>query len=132
LAIDASKLTQSRVETQQETLDMIALIPNMNTMDWKVQQPILQELLSETDYLDVGVVDMDGEVQYSDGSVNNLGDREYVKKALAGESNVSDLIVSRVTNQVVLMNATPIYRDGEVVGALVGRRDGNTLSEITD
>lgn len=132
LAIDAAKLTQSRVETQQKTLDMIALVPNMNTMDWEIQQPILQELVSETDYLDVGVVNMDGEVQYSDGSVNNLGDREYVKKALAGEANVSDLIVSRVTNQVVLMNATPIHRDGEVVGALVGRRDGNTLSEITD
>ena len=30
------------------------------------------------------------------------------------------------------MYAAPIKRDGEVVGALVGRRDGNALSAITD
>src|SRR5690606_25695896 len=28
--------------------------------------------------------------------------------------------------------ATPIEMDGKIVGALIGRRDGNSLSEITD
>ena len=28
--------------------------------------------------------------------------------------------------------AAPIHNDGIVVGALIGRRDGNALSEITD
>jgi methyl-accepting chemotaxis protein len=30
------------------------------------------------------------------------------------------------------MYATPIERDGKVVGALIGSRDGNALSEVTD
>ena len=132
LANDASKLTASRVETQQRTLDMIALIPGINTMDWEIQNPILQGILSETNFLDIGVVDLNGNTKYLDGSEVQLDDREYVIKALAGQSNVSDVIVSRITNTVVMMNATPIRRDGEVVGALVGTRDGNTLSEIID
>ncbi|HCX63373.1 MAG TPA: methyl-accepting chemotaxis protein, partial [Clostridiales bacterium] len=132
LAEDSSKLTESRVEVQQKTLDMISLIPDMNTMDWEKQRPILQNVLDKTNFLAVGVVDLGGNVKYSDGTVNQLGDREYVKKALAGEPNVSDIIISRVTNEAVLMYATPIERNGRVVGALIARRDGNTLSEITD
>ncbi|WP_312811558.1 methyl-accepting chemotaxis protein [Sedimentibacter sp.] len=132
LAEDSSKLTESRVEVQQKTLDMISLIPDMNTMDWEKQRPILQNVLGKTNFLAVGVVDLGGNVKYSDGTVNQLGDREYVKKALAGEPNVSDIIISRVTNEAVLMYATPIERNGRVVGALIARRDGNTLSEITD
>ncbi|WP_312700825.1 methyl-accepting chemotaxis protein [Sedimentibacter sp.] len=132
LAEDSSKLTQSRVEVQQKTLDMISLMADMNTMDWVKQRPILQNVLGKTNFLALGVVDPDGNVKYSDGTVNQLGDREYVKKALAGEANVSDIIISKVTNEAVLMYATPIERNGTVVGALIGRRDGNTLSVITD
>ncbi len=132
MAKDASKITASRVETQQRTLDMIALTPGINTMDWEIQDPILREILSETNFLDIGVVDLNGNTKYSDGSEAELGDREYVIKALAGQSNVSDVIVSKVTNTLVLMDAAPIRRDGKIVGALVGRRDGNTLSEIID
>jgi len=132
LAKEASKVTASRVETQQRTLDMIALIPGVNTMDWEIQCPILQDILKETNFLDIGVVDLSGNTKYLDGTEAQMGDREHVIKALAGQSNVSDVIVSRITDTVVLMNATPIRRDGQVVGALVGRRDGNTLSEIID
>ncbi len=132
LSSDAAKLTVSRVETQQKTLDMIALIPDMNTMDWEKQEPILKNILGKTNFLALGVVDLKGDVKYSDGTVNQLGDREYVIKALAGEPNVSDIIISRVTNQAVLMFATPIERNGRVVGALIARSDGNSLSLITE
>lgn len=73
-----------------------------------------------------------GSVYYTDGTVSQLGDREYVKRTLNGEANVSDLIVSRLTNQLVLMFASPTKKDGRIVGALIGRRDGNCLSEITN
>lgn len=132
LTIDASKLTESRIETQLKTLEIISKINSIDTMSWEVQQPILQEQLKNTNFNAVAVVLPDGTANYTDGTVSQLGDREYVKKALNGEKNVSDLIVSKVTNEVVLMYAAPIEKDGKVVGALIGRRDGNALSEITD
>ena len=132
LAHDAAKITQSRVETQQKTLDMIALREDIQTMDWVIQQPILKRQVERTNFLDIAVVKPNGEAKYSDGTVSQLGEREYVKKALAGESNVSDLILSKVTNEVVLMYAAPIEKGGKIVGALVGRRDGNALSLIAD
>lgn len=99
-------------------------------MDWQLQQPILKKQLDKTDFLDMAVVDLDGTAYYTDGGTAQLGDREYIQKAFAGESNVSDLILSRVTDETVIMFATPIKRDGEVVGALIGRRDGNALTNI--
>lgn len=132
LASQGAALTMSRVETQLETLKMISLNEDIASMDWQIQQPILQRQLDKTDFLDIGVVDRNGNVRYSTGETSQLGDRDYIKKALGGQANVSDLIVSRVTNQVVLMYAAPIEKDGKVVGALIGRRDGNSLSEIVD
>ncbi|AFM02168.1 methyl-accepting chemotaxis protein [Desulfitobacterium dehalogenans ATCC 51507] len=132
LADDAARLTESRLEIQKKTLEMIALREDIQTMDWQVQQPILQRQVPNTNFLDIGVVQLDGTVNYSDGSTSQLGDRDYVKKALKRETNVSDLIISRVTNDRVIMYATPIIHDGQVVGALIGRRDGNALSLIAE
>jgi methyl-accepting chemotaxis protein len=132
LAEDAAKLTESRIETQQKTLDMIALIPEINSMNWEIQKPILESQLTKTNFSVLAVVYPDGNAFYSDGTTSQLGDRDYVQKALSGHANVSDLLLSKVTNEIVLMYASPIEKDGKVVGALVGRRDGNALSLITD
>lgn len=132
IAQDAAKLTVSRVETQKKAMEIISINHGIQSMNWEIQQPILQEQIKSTNFLVLGVVQPDGTTNYSDGSTAQLGDREYVKKALSGEINVSDLLVSKVTNTVVLMYAAPIKMDGKVVGALIGRSDGNALSEITD
>ena len=132
LAVEAARITESRIETQKKTLEMIAMQEDIQSMDWTVQQPILADLIEETNFLAIGVVQPDGTAYFPDGTTSQLGDRVHVQKAFNGEANVSDLLISRVTNELVLMYAAPIKRDGEVVGALVGRRDGNALSAITD
>lgn len=132
LANDAAKLSKSRVEVEAEVLKIIASTPGIDTMDWEVQKPILEKQLKSSNFLDIAVVTPDGNASYTDGSTSRLGDRAYVKKAFNGETNVSDLILSRVTNSVVLMYATPIEKNGRVVGVLIGRRDGNTLSMVAD
>jgi methyl-accepting chemotaxis protein len=132
LTEEAIKLTQSRIELKLRTLEMLSFMHGMNSMDWNEQQSILIEQLKNTGFMDIAVVQPDGNAYYSDGTISQLGDREYVINALNGEKNVSDVIISRVTNSAVLMYAVPIVRDGKIVGALIGRSDGNALSEITD
>lgn len=132
LADEAAKLSNSRVGVEKEVLKIIASTPGIDSMDWEVQEPILKKLLKETNFLDIAVISPDGNARYTGGTTSQLGDRAYVKKAFNGETNVSDLILSRVTNSVVLMYATPIEKNGRVVGVLIGRRDGNTLSLVAD
>lgn len=132
LAFEAGRITDSRLETQLLSLELLALNEEMQTMDWEKQQPLLQRQVAITNFMDIGVVQLDGTVYYSNGSTAQLGDRGYIQKALNGESNVSDPLLSRVTNEMVLMYATPIKNDGRILGALMGRRDGNALSLIAD
>ncbi len=132
LAGDASKLIISRIRQQEVVLKMLALNEDVETMDWEIQQPALKRQLSHTDFLDVAVIFPDGTAKYATGTVSNLGDRDYVKRAFQGEQVVSELLVSKVTNEVVLMYAHPIKNDGSIVGVLVGRRDGTVLSDIVE
>ncbi len=132
LAIEDSKLTESRLNIQKRTLEMLALNNVLQDMDWELQQPVLQALLPKTDFLDIAVVELDGTANYSDGTTSELGDREYVQKALKGKSAISDVLISKVTNEPVIMMATPIYKANKIVGALIGRRDGNALSMLVD
>ncbi len=132
LSFEAARLTNSRIETQKKILEMISLRADIQSMDWEIQKPILQRQVESTDFLDLAVVQLDGTAYYSGGNTSQLGDREYVQKALKGETNISDLLISKVTNDIVLMYATPIERDGKVIGALIGRREGEAVSKITD
>ena len=114
-------------------LKEVAARSQIQSMNFSYQQKMLTEEMEKLGYLDMAIVDMKGQAKYVIESTSaDLSDRAYVKKALVGEANVSDVLISKVTNQAVLMYAAPIYKDGFIVGAIIGRRDGNALTDITD
>ncbi len=132
MAQEGAKYVETRVASVIMVLATMALQEEIKSMDWEQQKVLLAEYLPATDFLELGVVSPDGTARYSDGSESQLGDREYIIKAFAGEGNISDVLISRVTNKPVTMVAVPIRREDQVVGVLIGRRDGTTLSAITN
>lgn len=132
-ANEASRYVERGFQVQLSILEAIAARPEIQSMDWEMQQAVLR---SESErlpqFLALGVADRTGMARYSDGSTVNIGDRNYFVGAMAGKSVVSDIIVSRVSNSLVLMYSVPIKSNGQVVGALIGRRDGAELSDVTD
>ncbi|NLJ77730.1 MAG: hypothetical protein GX329_00025, partial [Tissierellia bacterium] len=132
LTNEGAKLTQSRMETQMRALEMIAQRVDIQEMDWEKQRLVLSGQLERTGFIDMGVARPNGSTDYSSGGKAELGDRTYVQNALDGRTDVSDLVVSRVSNEIVMVYATPIERDGRVVGVLIGREDGNALSNIVE
>lgn len=132
-AQEASRYIDSYFDVHIKMLETMAQRPEIQSMDWEQQYPVLRgEAERLTQYLALGIVDRQGHGIYSDNTTAELGDRVHIIKALAGESNVSDLMVSRVNNSLVIMYVVPIKKDGQVVGALVARTDGLELSAITD
>ncbi|AKL95568.1 methyl-accepting chemotaxis protein McpC [Clostridium aceticum] len=132
LAKEAAELVGSELNADIEVLETISRIEGTISMDWEIQQSILIRELQVQSFLDLGIVSLDGTAKYTDGSTAELGDREYIQRAFAGESNVSDVIISRVTNSPVVMIAVPIVENRQVVGALIARADGGFLSNLTD
>ena len=105
--------------------------PDIRSMDWAQQKPALIEETQLIGYLAMAIVGKDGVAHYTNETTANLGDREYVIKAFQGISNVSDVILSRVTNSLVVMIASPIRDDKNTISAvLIGRLDVKTLSEL--
>ena len=132
LAYDGAKLTKSNIEKELRTIELISHRKEIQSMDLEIQLPALEDELKWTSFIDMGVVDLEGNAYYTDGSTAKLGDRDYIKQALAGDSSISDIIDSKIIEDKVLMFATPIKSEGKVVGALIGRRHGNALSHIID
>ena len=95
------------------------------------------ELIREIKHLSIfsyiNIADAQGVVQASTvadsvGKVK-IGDREYFKKALKGEINVSSVYLARTTGKPALAIAAPI-RDGErVIGIIAGVPDLTKFSE---
>lgn len=119
-----------------DRLDLLQEIANRTrtqSMDFSIQKDSLALDVERLGYLDMAVVSSSGQARYVlSGDTADLSDRDYIQKALAGEKSISDVLISKVTNSAVLMYAVPIYKGNNVVGALIGRRDGNALSEVTD
>ena len=133
IAAGASDTVRSRIDTQLATLAELA------------EQPLLQELSENTlnylneatqrlGYLGLGWVNAEGIAHYPGGKTANLANRSYIIKAFENQTNMSDVIISRVINKPVIMLATPI-RDKttkQVKAVLIARMDASLLSSITD
>jgi hypothetical protein len=60
----------------------------------------------------------------------NIKDRAYFPKVMAGKSTIGDLVVSRSTGRKVMVATVPIKNEGKVVGALGVAVHLDKLSEI--
>ncbi len=118
-ANNGAVLVASEIKKYMAQVESIAARQDIQTMNWTVQNAVLQTELERLGCLRFGVTVPGGECHYSDGFVRNLADREYIQKAFQGITNAADPLVSKVDQKVVLTIATPI-RDpaGDVRGVL--------------
>ncbi|WFA07945.1 methyl-accepting chemotaxis protein [Tissierella sp. Yu-01] len=132
LTNETAKTVASRIETQMKSLELIALRGEINRMRWTEQQTVLSSVLSSTDFQAFGVINPDGDVTYSNGTKENLESTDEMMDVIKDGTNLIIFNVGSMTEGVQLNLLTPIYRNDKVVGALLGRRDGFSLSDITD
>ncbi len=130
LAAEGAKTTESRMEALTASLEIIAKNDPIVTMGFEINTEILTEELKKTDYIDIGYALPNGYATYSDGTTRLMRDRPYVQAALAGTAEISDVNISRVTRKPEIEVAVPVYKDNEVVGALIGRKEADTLGNI--
>jgi len=132
-ADEGSKYLNSVLSLRLDILQELTYLEAMRSEDIDTKLKALTDDVERLGFMDMAIVTPDGIAHYVlAGNTAELGDREYVIKAFNGEENVSDVIISRVTNQAVMMYAVPIKVNGKVESVLIARRDGNELNTITD
>jgi methyl-accepting chemotaxis protein len=109
LAEEGAKRVELFINMRLQILYELGRTEAISSMDWNTQKASLADDVERLEYLDMAVVLPDGTAQYVvSGETSNLGDREYIQKALKGEANVSNVLISKVTNSAVVMFAAPI------------------------
>jgi methyl-accepting chemotaxis protein len=131
--IAAQLIADGIIKADLNVLYELANRARTKTLIWETQRDSLLPEIDRHGYLDFGIVGIDGIAHYiKDDSTSNLADREYIIKSLAGQSVVSDVLISRVIGKPVVMFAAPIFVDDKVAQVLIGRRDGAVLSDMTN
>ena len=131
-ATQAAKRIESELRTETEVLRVFALQPGLDSMGSYVQRLTLSEYLDRmASFLALAVVSPSGTAYYAKTgpwltSVIGI----MCKKRLTGVPAISDILISRVTNEQVIMIAVPIMRGETVVGAVIGRKDSTFLSDV--
>lgn len=130
-AEDVSNYIEEFFKRTNIEVESIAEQEVIRNMDFAEQKMYLNKRLAESDdYLEFAIVDAKGVAHYLDNSTADLADRSYIKAAFAGETAMSDTIISRVTNEPVVMIATPINTTTGEKALLLARIDGYFLSNV--
>ncbi len=121
----------AELDREKSAINVLAAFEGMDSMDVPMQKKILKDKVEKFGFIDLAIVDKNGNASYviADKTVD-LSSRNYVKKALAGEVCSSDILISKVTGKPVIMYGAPIEKNGNIVGALIGRKDGYLLSDV--
>jgi len=117
----------ARLAGHQETVKLWASHLDVADHGADSQRAALQTFVEQTTFSGASVVAANGTMtgivaglstaERRDVVGDQYDDREYIKRALAGETYVSEPIEAASGNEIVTVSA-PIVRDGDVVGAL--------------
>lgn len=129
---ESAKLVNERVNLHLNTLEVVAETESVKsdklTVDEKLN--LMKKEVERSGHKYMSIADTAGNSQNTNGEKNNVSDREYFKKAMSGESFVTDPLVSKIDGSMIVIYAVPIKDGNTVKGVLFAGRDGNELSDI--
>ncbi|WP_050741276.1 methyl-accepting chemotaxis protein [Acetobacterium bakii] len=125
-AFKLKPIKQATEETDNEAsilLNEMASRSPVATMDWQTQVDTVAGDVDRMGYQDIAVMSLEGHARYvkGDGEFDAWGEFWY-EAGFKGESSISEVTISKVTNEPVIFDVAPIKNNGRVVGLLVGRR----------
>lgn len=129
---EAVKAATTEIEKDFVALELIANQSDLQSMSLEAQRALLKSYVRNTDFLDLGIVTLRGDVTFTEGSTANVSDRPYFETAMKGKTCVSDVVISRVSGKPEFVIMTPIKGSGGIKGFIMARRDAFKLSDITD
>jgi len=132
---EIGRVVQSQMGINIATMEALASLSIIDdNTPWGEKVAFLQGEAKRTGFEVFSFADTDGNsVEFNmERKPNKVGDRPYFRRALSGTSSYSDVLISRVTGQPVVVVAVPVKRRGEIKGVLLGIRDGNEITKLVE
>ena len=102
-------------------MTLIGNIPN------EVRMKKVEQLVKQYGFTSGNLLDKKG-VSIKDGT--DFSDRDYVKAALNGKTNISDVTLSKYTNTYGISIAAPLISSGRIIGVVYYRADVDFMNDI--
>ncbi|QIC48073.1 methyl-accepting chemotaxis protein [Lysinibacillus sphaericus] len=130
---DVSQYIEEHFQLTLVEVEAIAEQEAVRSMDFEKQKQYLSKRLADNkNYLGFGIIKADGVAHYLDDTTADLGDRDYVKEGFTGNSVMSEITISRVTGEPVILIVSPIDTVSGEKALLLARIDGYYLSNIVE
>jgi methyl-accepting chemotaxis protein len=126
-----SKLVDSFVDAQIREMSTIASVLDMNDQAGTTEK--LKKEATRLKYNMIITSDLNGAASLPDGKTADISKRDYFQKAVKGEANMSNPLISVVEGEeskLVLVVAVPVTVDGKITKILVGQLNGDFLSNF--
>lgn len=110
-AVLAAGRAQQELDAYKNVVMEVGCIPQLSnpTVPVEEKQAIIDERVSMHGFRRGNIVGTDG-ISIFDG--NDYSDREYVRQAMEGNIFVSEPLISKITGELSIMVAAPLYSDG--------------------
>ncbi len=130
-AEDVAKTVAGINEGHLKSLTTLANNPYLISLDLESQMSFLDLEAKRLGFQSIGISDLEGSLQFSNGSSAQISDREYFQSALLGIPNISDPIVSKADGSIIVAYSVPVHNENNKPAAvLVAFADGTVLSKI--
>lgn len=118
-AVLAAGRAQQELEVYKNVVMEVGCIPQLSDPEVSVEEKgaIMDERVSMHGFRRGNIVGADG-ISIFDG--NDYSDREYVRQAMEGNIYVSEPLISKITGELSIMVAAPLYAEGKYGEAIVG------------
>lgn len=125
-----AELVEVQLQNQLNALSLFAQRNQIISMNWDMQQSVVNDAIRTTDFTQITVIDTNGLATSASGQQSHEGSHEHVKSALEGNPSISDIYFDTKLQIPLIKFAVPIYRDIEVVGVLEGSMFSNVLNNM--
>jgi len=125
---ESSQHISNLLDNYMASISALTYSEEIKSMDWEIQRKFIDDITNPF-FRGITIIDLDG-VGRNEDQTTYLGDRDYYKKALQGDNNISDIIYSRFINKSVIVFAAPIKKNNEVVGVITGRIYADDLAKV--
>ncbi len=128
------KTISAKLEKWTAQVRVLASMPVAQTMDWSRLYPYLEKNMEQfTDFEIVFLADRTGAFNTTLHATGNIGDRDYFAPVMAGETVVSQPVVSKSTNEAIVVIASPVRsQSGQVIGLMAGTITLTRLTELVN
>ncbi len=118
-AVQAAGRAQQELEVNKVDAMEVGYIPQLPDSEEPVEekQAEIDGRVSMHDFQRGNIVGADG-ISIFDG--NDYSDREYVRQAMEGNTFVSEPLISKITGELSIMVAAPLYSEGDQTKPIVG------------